>query len=123
MKKRPLQIGFADIDPTWHRTMIPAHVVIIETNGKSVEEIVTEMVHIPMDKSMVLDFTIGHVSGSPIPSGMDEDRIELIRLQRLLNSRVRGKRFNWLGTGLIHQAIRESLSTGSWNPFQEQDRR
>lgn len=103
--------------------MIPAHVVIIETNGKSVEEIVTEMVHIPMDKSMVLDFTIGHVSGSPIPSGMDEDRIELIRLQRLLNSRVRGKRFNWLGTGLIHQAIRESLSTGSWNPFQEQDRR
>jgi hypothetical protein len=50
-----------------------------------------------------------------------EHYVELTRLATLLNSKYRSKTFDFLGNGLIGQAIRDSLRTESWNPFRQAD--
>src|SRR3990170_3424350 len=95
--KKPKQLVFDT--PEWQRALIPIHVVVIDMAGKSIEDIVSEIVH-----------KRGNTS-------LDEDQIELIRLQRLLNSRFRGQRFDWLGDGLVAKIVRESIRTRSWDPF------
>ena len=111
---KPKQLVFDT--PVWQRALVPVHVVVIDTAGKSVEEIVSEMVHVPIDKSVLLDFLIGHKRGK-INASLDEEQIELIRLQRMLNSRFRRRRFDWLGDGLVAKMVRESIRTRSWDPF------
>ena len=110
--KKPKQLVFDT--PEWQRALIPVHVVVIDMAGKSIEDIVSEMVHVPIEKSVLLVVAIGHKRGN---TSLDEDQIELIRLQRLLNSRFRGQRFDWLGDGLVAKIVRESIRTRSWDPF------
>lgn len=118
MKRRKIrQLNFGDAIPSLHRALVPKHVLIIETEGRENEEIVADMLNVPMDQSMVLDFTLGHIPGSPINPELTEEQIELIRLQALLNSRFRGRRFDFMGNGLVARMIRESLRTESWNPL------
>ncbi|MBU0493497.1 MAG: hypothetical protein KKA73_18340 [Chloroflexi bacterium] len=98
--------------------MVPKHIVVIETAGRSIDDIVGDMLHVPMEKSILLDFWVGHPPRSPAPD-LTDDQVDLLRLQYMLNFRHHGRRFDWLGDGLIARLARESLRTGSWNPFRE----
>lgn len=42
---------------------------------------------------------------------------DLTRLAALLNSKYRGKTFDFLGNGLVAQAVQESFLTEGWNPL------
>jgi len=119
-RRKPRQGAFAELSRTWQRTMVPRHVVVVATEGRSVDDVVADMLHVPMDQSILLDFWLGHQPGSPAPD-LDEDQVELLRLQYMLNHRYHGRRFDWLGDGLIARLARESIRTRSWDPFKEVD--
>jgi hypothetical protein len=121
MARRKRQRAFADLSDEWVWAMLPDHVVVITTADRTIGAIVSDMLHVPMEKSMLLDFWVGHPPGAPAPADLTEDQVHLLRLQYLLNARYHGRRFDWLGDGLIARLVRESLRTESWNPFRDQD--
>jgi len=91
---------------------VPAHVVIVRTGDldlsseQGVETCVRRMFEVPMDKSLLLDFLLGYQRGGEHTS---EEHLELHRLQVLLNSQLRHKRFNFLGEGLAATLFRQAV--------------
>jgi hypothetical protein len=91
---------------------MPAHVVIVTTGDldlsteQGVEACVRRMLAVPMDKSLLLDFLHGYQRGGDHAS---EEHLELHRLQALLNSQFRSKRFNFLGEGLAATLFRQAV--------------
>ena len=91
---------------------LPEHVVIVRTDDldlsseKGVEVCVRRMLAVPMDKSMLLDFLLGYQRGGDHAS---EERLELHRLQALLNSQLRHKRFDFAGQGLAATLFRQGI--------------
>lgn len=59
-----------------------------------------------MDKSILLDFLMGYQRGDPHAS---DEHLELHRLMALLNSKLRNKRFNFLGEGLAAMLFRQAV--------------
>jgi len=97
-------------------TLIPKHlaggIVVIPTNDldltteTGVETCVRRMLAVPMHKSILLDFLVARQPGDP---HLTEEHAELHRLQSLLNSRLRSKRFNYLGEALTARLFRNSI--------------
>lgn len=117
--KQAKQPSFGDAVPSLRRELVPAHIAVIETAGKTVEEIVREMMAVPLDKSILLDYLIGYqYRGKARESNpaLSEDQLELFRLQQLLNSRYHNRRFDFLGDGMISQMVRASVAGELWNP-------
>lgn len=91
---------------------LPAHIVVIKTDDldltteDGVEACVRRMLDVPLDKSILLDFLVGRKRGDPHPS---EEHAELHRLQALLNSRFRSKRFDFLGGGMAARLFRQGV--------------
>ena len=105
--------SFGTLDKGMARAEVPKHIVVIETEGKSIEQIVEEMMRVPMDKHMLLDAFIGRKPGDPFANADQED---LYRLQMLLNSEFNGERFNYLGDDMIAQMVRRSVAEELWFP-------
>ncbi len=105
--------------PTLFPLPLPANVVLVKTadlnltTESGIEVCVRRMFAVPFDKSMLLDFLVGRKRGDPHAS---EEHAELHRLMALLNSRFRGKRFNFLGDSFAARLFRESIRTGGWRP-------
>ena len=97
---------------------LPKHIEVIDTTGydleqeQDVEQIVLLMFSVPLYKSILLDFLVGRKRGDPLT----EEQRELYRLQRLLNSRYRSKRFDFLGSSLTARLFRQSIRTEGWKP-------
>lgn len=72
-----------------------------------VEVCVKRMFEVP------LDFLVGRKQGTPRPT---EEHAELYRSMALLNSRYRGKRFDWLGDSLATRLARNSIRNKWWEP-------
>lgn len=98
---------------------LPKHIVVIDTSDldlttkPGIEICVKRMFEVPLDKSILLDFLIGRKRGDPHPT---EEHAELHRMMALLNSRIRGKRFDWLGDSLAARLARNSIRERSWMP-------
>ncbi len=96
--------------------MLPGSVVVVSTADldltldADVETCIRRMLAVPLDQSMLLDFLIGRRRGDPHPS---EEHAELHRLMVLLNSRYRGRRFDFLGKDLAAVLVRQSVRTMS----------
>lgn len=71
-----------------------------------VEVCVERMMAAPMDKPILLEFLIGRQRGEPHAS---EEHAELHRLQSLLNSCYRGRRFNFLGDNMAARLFRQGV--------------
>ena len=105
--------------PTLFPLPLPAHIVVINTadldltTRAGIDACVLQMLNVPLNKSLLLDFLIGRKRGTPHAS---EDHAELHRLMALLNSRHRNRRFNFLGDSLAAHLFRNSIRTGSWIP-------
>jgi hypothetical protein len=50
-----------------------------------------------------------------------EEYVELIRLIALLNSKFRGKTFDFLSSSLTSELFRESIKTEGWDPFNQEE--
>lgn len=114
MAKRK-QLKIMDAAPNrreWARAEVPENVIVIETEGKAIDAIVKEMMAVPLDRSMLLDFLVGRERGD----ALSLDQAELYRLQMLLNSRYHDRRFDWLGDNMISQMVRHSIATETWDP-------
>jgi hypothetical protein len=104
---------------------LPKNIVVVRAEDldlsteEGIDACVRRMFDVPMDKSILLDFLVGYKRGDPNHILKSEEHIELYRLQKLLNSRYCGKRFDFLGQGLVAHMFRESIRTESWNPFKE----
>lgn len=100
--------------PFTAREMLPGRVVVVHTHDldlttdAGMETCLRRMLAVPLDQSMLLDFLIGRRRGDPHPS---EEHAELHRLMALLNSRYRGRRFDFLGEGLTAVLFRQSVRT------------
>ena len=98
---------------------LPKHIVVINTSDldlatkAGIEICVKRMFEVPMDKSILLDFLVGCKRGTPHPT---EEHAELHRMMALLNSRIRGKRFPFLGDSFVAQLFRKSIRDRSWMP-------
>lgn len=99
---------------------IPKHIVVINTSDldltaePGIRICIERMVAVPLDKSILLDFLVGRKRGTPHAS---EEHAELHRLMALLNSRVRGKRFDFFGPNFAATLMRNSLREKSWIPL------
>lgn len=113
MKARPRQLSFDSISVDWTWQTIPANLVVIGTQDGDIDRIVKEMLKVPMEKSIILDFWVGHKAGTH--AELDEDHAELLRLQYMLNYRTRGQRFDFLGNSLLNKAIRVSIQERRWD--------
>lgn len=112
------QLKLMDAAPNrreWARAEVPTNVTVIDTEGKSVDAIVAEMMAVPLDRSMLLDFLVGRERGD----ALSEDQANLYRLQMLLNSRYHNERFDFLGDSPISQMVRNSIANELWNPHKE----
>ena len=95
------------------------HIVAINTSDldlatkEGIETCIKRMFEVPLDKSILLDYLIGRKRGTPHPT---EEHAELHRLMALLNSRIRSKRFPFLGDSLAAQLFRNSIRDRSWMP-------
>ena len=78
---------------------------------------IQRMLAVPLDKSPLLDYLVGRQRGDEHTS---EAHVEMHRLQLLLNSRNRNKRFDFTGTSLVARLLQQSIRTQSWDPFREQ---
>lgn len=98
---------------------LPNNIVVINTSDldlstrEGIKTCIERMFEVPLDKSILLDFLVGRKRGTPHPT---EEHAELHRLIALLNSRYRGKRFNWLADGLAAQLARNPIRTRGWEP-------
>lgn len=113
-RAKQLRLPFKSVE------MIPANIVVIDTadldlfTETGIEECVRQMLAVPLNKSILLDYLVGYRPGDPHPS---EEHAELHRLQSLLNSRYHGQRFDFLGNNLAAHLLRECIRTEGWNPF------
>lgn len=112
-KRKPKQIGFDAISHDFAVAMLPSHVVTIDTKDGDIDRIVREMLEVPTDKNILLDFWVGHQPGEP--SQLDEEHAELLRLQYMLNYRVRGQRFDFLGDSFLSRMIKKSITVRLWD--------
>lgn len=116
VSREPTQIAL----PFTARELLPANVTLVETadldlnTSEGWETVVMRMLQVPLDKSILLDFLLGRRPGDPHPS---EEHAEAHRLMMLLNSRQRGKRFDFLGQSMAARMFRESVRTRAWDPF------
>jgi len=113
-KRRAKQLRFADLSREWASATLPANVVVIDTQDGDIDRIVSDMLHVPQDQSMILDFWVGHVPSTPA-SLTDPEQIELLRLQYMLNVRYRGRRFDFLGDSFLARMVRLSIIERRWN--------
>jgi hypothetical protein len=94
--------------------MLPGNVVVVSTadldltTDAGMETCLRRMLAVPLDQSLLLDFLIGRRRGDPHPSA---EHAELHRLMALLNSRYRGRRFDFLGKDLAAVLFRQSVRT------------
>jgi len=108
--------------PTLFPLPLPKHIVVVRTDDLDLntdadsETLLRRMFAVPLDKSILIDRFIGRKRGDDIEGGPDGELADWLRLQALLNSRVRGKRFNFLGDSLTAKMFRESIRTKSWIP-------
>ena len=100
------------------------HIVVINTSDldlstkAGIEVCMKRMVEVSLNKSILLDFLIGRKRGTPHTT---EEHAELHRFMALLNSRVRGKRFDFFGDGFIPKLMRNSIREKLWIPKFKQD--
>lgn len=113
-KRRAKQLRFADLSKEWAGATLPSNAVVIDTRDGDIDRIVSEMLHIPQEKSMILDFWVGHVPGTP-PNLTDPEQVELLRLQYMLNVRYHGRRFDWLGDSFLAKMVRLSVIERRWD--------
>lgn len=112
-KRKPKQIGFDAISYDFAVAMLPSHVVTIDTRDGDIGRIVREMLEVPTDKNILLDYWVGHQPGEP--SQLDGEYAELLRLQYMLNYRVRGQRFDFLGDSFLNRMIKKSITERLWD--------
>ncbi len=108
------QLGFDDVSNDWQREMLPAHIQLIESEGKGIEQIVEEMMRVPLDRTILVDRFLGYQRGDY--RKFDEEWIELLRLQDMLNSKFHSQRFDWTGDNPLSQMVRESITKELWKP-------
>ena len=119
MSRKPRQPTLWRGDRELERATLPSNVQVVETEGKTIEQTVEQMLKVPLEKSMLLDFLIGYEArsdhGRP-NTHLNEDQRELYRLQMLLNSRYHSERFNFLGDDPIALMVRKSINEELWKP-------
>lgn len=113
-KRRAKQLRFSDLSLEWAGALLPSNVVVIDTQDGDIDRIVREMLHVPQEKSMILDFWVGHVPGTPA-NFTDPEQVELLRLQYMLNVRYHGRRFDWLGDSFLAKMVRLSVKEHRWD--------
>jgi hypothetical protein len=92
--------------------LVPANVVVIKTDDidihtkEGVQEVIMRMRAVPLNKSILLDYLVGRKRGTPHHC---EECAELHRLQSLMNSRYRGKRFDFFGDSFTARIFRNSV--------------
>jgi hypothetical protein len=111
--KKSHQLSFSDISLDWKRQTLPSNLVVIDTSLWDIPGIVKTMLEVPMDKSIILDFWVKHHPGDK--EIMDEEHADLIRLQYMLNYRVRGRRFDFLGNSFLAKMVTKSLRERLWD--------
>jgi len=100
--------------------LLRANIVVIKTSdldltsNVGIRICIERMFAVPLNKSILLDFLLGYQRGSGHAS---EEQAELHRLQALLNHRLRGQWFDYLGDSFAARLFRESIRSGGWNPF------
>lgn len=105
--------------PTLFNLPLAKHIVMVKTSDLDVttneggKVLMERMAAVPLDKSILLEFLLGRKKGDPHQS---EEHAEWHRLQALMNSRVRGKRWDFFGPGLIPTMVRKSIREKSWIP-------
>ncbi len=102
---------------------VPGTTVIVKTDdldlmaNEGAEECLRRTLAVPLDKSILLDFLVGRlgkkgertVGEKTQLDGLTDDQIDWWRLQRLMNSQWRGKRFDWLGDSLTARMARQAI--------------
>jgi hypothetical protein len=92
--------------------LLPSNIVIIKTDDIDIHTLeggrvcLERMRAVPLDKSILLDFLVGRKRGTPHHC---EECAEYHRLQALLNSRYRSKRFDFFGESFTAKLVRESI--------------
>jgi hypothetical protein len=92
--------------------LVPANVVVIQTDDidihtpEGARELIMRMRAVPLNKSILLDYLVGRKRGTPHHC---EECAEFHRLQSLLNSRYRSKRFDFFGDSFTAKLFRESV--------------
>lgn len=105
--------------PTLFTLPLAKHIVLVKTSDIDIASLeggrilFQRMRVVSLDKSILLDFHVGHKRGDPLIS---EVHSEWLRLTALLNSRVRGKRFDFFGDSMIAQMFRKSIREKLWMP-------
>ena len=112
--------------------IVPAHVVVVRTDDLDLETesgaqtAVERMLAVPMHQTILLDFLRGRrgralertqgrdhqlegLTENQI-EGLTENQIEFWRLQRLLNSKYRSRRFDWQGDSLTARLARNAIA-------------
>lgn len=108
MARKPKQLFL----PFTALEMVPANVVVIRTDDIDIhtEEgarvLIERMREVPMNQSILLDYLVGRKRGTPHHC---EECAEFHRLQSLLNSRVRSKRFDFFGDSFTARLFRNSV--------------
>jgi hypothetical protein len=92
--------------------LVPANVVVINTNDidihtkEGARTLVERMRAVPLDRSILLDYLVGRQRGTPHHC---EECAEFHRLQSLMNSRVRSKRFDFFGDSFTARMFRNAV--------------
>lgn len=104
--------------------IVPAHVIVVRTDDLDLETepgaqtAVERMLAVPMHQTILLDFLRGR-RGRVVErtqgrdhhlEGLTENQIEFWRLQRLLNSKYRNRRFDWQGDSLTARLVRNAIA-------------
>lgn len=113
--KRTRQLRFSDLSAEWAAATLPNNVVVIDTSDGDIDRIVSDMLHVPTDKSVLLDFWVGHVPGTPSDILDGTDKADLLRLQYMLNARYHGRRFDWLADTFLARMVRLSIKERRWD--------
>jgi len=79
-KRKAKQLQLSDLSPDWAMSLLPNNIVVIHTQDMDIDRIVRDMLQVPMEKSILLDFWVGHVPGTN-PAIDDDEKVELLRLQ------------------------------------------
>ena len=104
--------------------IVPAHVVVVRTDDldldteSGAQTAVERMLAVPMHQTILLDFLRGRRGRSGERTqgrdrqleGLTGNQIEFWRLQRLLNSQYRSRRFDWQGDSLTARLARNAIA-------------
>jgi hypothetical protein len=92
--------------------LVPANVVVVQTDDIDIHTmegariLIGRMREVPLDKSILLDYLVGRKRGTPHHC---EECAEWHRLQSLMNSRYRSKRFDFFGDSFTARMFRNSV--------------